>query len=140
MANPLTVKAPPDHKLKVGSPSENYIAFEITATEATKKLHAQITVPCGQRAPGRTFLCADGRRANLIPRSEPADKLRFLKQEVKETVVSWKSNDFSVNAGEKITIKIAGFNPERDGDASLQMKIGNPKPLLDKPYTVSIAP
>jgi hypothetical protein len=139
MPDPLTVKTPLDYKLKVGSPNENYIAFEITATDATKKLHADITIPCGQTAPGETYLCADGRRANLIPRSEPAAKLKFLKQQEKQTSISWKSNDFSLNAGEKITIKIAGFNPERDGDACLRLKIGNPKPLHDKPYTVSIA-
>ena len=139
MPEPLIVKTPLDYKLKVGSPGENYIAFEITATEATKKLQAQIVIPCGQTAPGKTYLCADGRRANLIPRSEPADKLNFLKQEVKETILSWKSSSFSLNAGETITIKIAGFSPERDGNASLHLKIGNPKPLHDKPNTVSIA-
>src|SRR4051794_38449047 len=99
MQEPLIVKTPLDYKLKVGSPGENYIAFEITATEATKKLQAQIVIPCGQTASGKTYLCADGRRANLIPRSEPADKLNFLKQEVKETILSWKSSSFSLNAG-----------------------------------------
>jgi hypothetical protein len=140
MPDLVTVKKPPDYKLTVGSPGENYVALEITATNAMKKLQAQIAIPCGDMTAAKAHLCADGRRANLIPRSEPVDKLRFLKQEVKETLVSWKSNDFSLNAGEKVTIKIAGFNPERHGEASLQLRIGNPTPLHEESYTISIAP
>lgn len=138
MPDELTVKKP-GHMLKVGS-NENYISFEITAAQATNKLKADISIPCGQMTSDKTYLCADGVRANLIPRSEPAGKLKFLKQPAKATLVSWKSNDFSLNAGEKVIIKITGFNPERDGDASLQLKIGNPKPLHNESHVVAIAP
>ena len=81
MSDLLTVKEPLDYKLVVGSPpGENYIAFEITATKFMEKLYAQITIPCGQAASGKTYLCADVRRANLILQSEPVQKLKFHKE------------------------------------------------------------
>lgn len=131
MPDPLTVKTPLEHNLRVGSPSENYIAFEITAAEVTKKLQAEITIPCGKPALDKTYLSADGKRAKLTTKSE---KLTFLAQPPKEASVSWTSNTFSLQAGEKVTIKIAGFNPERSGDSSLRLKIGT----IDQPYPVSI--
>ena len=73
------------------------------------------------------------------PGPNPPDKLKFLKQPAKAAIVSWKSNDFSLNAGEKVTIKITGFNPERAGDASVQLKIGNAKPLYSESHVVAIA-
>jgi hypothetical protein len=130
----------PQHELKVGSPDRNFVSFEITATEVTKKLLANITIPCGEITPGKTYLCADGKVAKALPRSEPADKLKFMAQARKKETLSWKSDTFSLNAGEKVTIRITGFNPEREGNAKLDLKITNPNPLHDQPYTVSIAP
>jgi hypothetical protein len=139
MPDLLTVKNPPDYKLKVGSPSDNYIAFEITATEAMEKLQAYIDIPCGQITPGERYLCASGARTKLLPRFVPAGNLRFLKRPEKATMVSWMSNNFSLKAGEKIVIRIGELNPQRDGNASIQLKIKNPEPLHDKWYTVPIA-
>jgi hypothetical protein len=136
MTDLLTVKEPPDHKLKVGSSSENYVALEITAIKDAKKLQAQIDIPCGTDS-DKTYLCADAKRANLIPRSEPLKKLSFSKQQAGANV-SWKSSGFSLNAGEKVTIKITGFSPERPGKATLDLKIGTSNPLPQKSYTVSI--
>lgn len=132
----LTVK--PHFKVMVGCPDKNYVSFEIAATKDMKKLGASIAIPCGKATSQKKYLCADGKRARLTPRSEPADKLKFLAQQATEKIVSWKSNTFSLNAGEKVTIIISGFNPERDGNASLHLKIGNPNPLHDEPYTGSI--
>lgn len=131
MPDQLTVKTPLEHTLKVGFPSENYIAFEITAAQVMKKLEAEISIPCGKPAPDKTYLSADGKRAKLMPKSE---KLTFLTQPLKEASISWKSNTFTLQAGEKLTIRIAGFNPERSGDSSLQLKIGE----IDQSYPVSI--
>jgi hypothetical protein len=139
MADLLTVKNPPDYQLKVGASSENYIAFEITATKAATRLQAQITIPCGKTAAGQRYLCADGNNARLTPSSEPGDELTFISTR-KEKSISWKSKQFSLDANEKVTIKIAGFNPEQHGDAGLQLKIMNPGSLHDQSFTVSIKP
>jgi hypothetical protein len=136
MPGDLTVKKPA-YGLKIGS-NENYISFEITATQALNKLKADISIPCG-RTPDKVYLCADGVRANLTPASDPAGKLKFLKQPAKATLVSWRSSDFALKAGEKVTIKITGFNAERDGDARLQLKIGNSETSYDESHTVAIA-
>src|ERR1700722_496803 len=139
MQDLLIVKDPLDSKLTVGAPSENYIAFAITAEKAVTKLQVQITIPCGEATAGEKFLCANGNEARLTPSSQPGDKLTFLCTR-KEKSISWKTQQFKLDAGENIVIRIGGFNPELPGDASLQLKLVGPGLADNKSYKVSVAP
>jgi Kelch motif len=134
----LTVKNPPEFELKVGSPKENYIAFAITANHALKNLSAEITIPCGTMPADKAYLCADGRNARLTIKCDRPKTPKFNSLQPLEASVGWKSSLFSLQAGETVTITITGFNPQRGGNAAVQLKIANAETSNDQAYPVSI--
>jgi len=131
----------PQHELKVGSPDKNFVSFEIAATEAAD-LSASIDIPCGEATSSLTYLCGDAQLAQLDFLSDPLDKIdgSVTRQSAN---VAWQSGRFSLQAGEKVKIKISGFNPEGGGNASLNLKIWSDpdEPLLyNQATTVSVSP
>jgi hypothetical protein len=133
----------PQHELKVGSPDKNFVSFEIAATEAAE-LSASIDIPCGEATSSRTYLCGDAQLAQLDFLSDPLDKIdgSVTRQSAN---VAWQSDRFPLQAGEKVKIKITGFNPEGGGNASLNLKIWDDPdapPLYDQttPVSVSLPP
>jgi len=73
MPDSLTVKMAECH-LKVGTPKENYISFEIAGT--AENLVANIVIECGPITDEKTYLCANGKKTNLTIESQP--KLKNL--------------------------------------------------------------
>ncbi len=134
MPDPIQVNT--TYKLLVGSPSENYIAFAIKATEAVKGLIAEIVIPCGKPAGAKTFLADNGMDANLT-RSFSEAQFKFEREPVRKiTSLTFKTKPFELDAGGTVTIKIADFNPLQSGDASLELRIK--KLALNQSYPVTI--
>jgi hypothetical protein len=130
----------PQHELKVGSADKNLVSFEITATEAAE-FFASIDIPCGKATSNVTYLCGDAQLAQLYFLSDPSDKITgsVTRQSAN---VAWQSDQFSLQAGEKVKIKITGFNPEGGGNASLNLKIWSDPDepaLFNQATTVSVS-
>lgn len=130
-------------RLKVGSSSglkENYVSFAITSTGGAKDLNALITIPCGETTKsGETFLWRDGTEASL---SHQSVQVQGQVTETNTDKVRWKSGRrFSLPAGEPVTVRFTGFNPDSSGKASLHLKIWNAAGSLhDEEHTVLIDP
>jgi len=138
MTKPLVTS---QHSLRVGSPGDSFISFEIESAEDTE-LFALLEIPCGVATTGNTSLCRDAQLAQLKVECNPAKTIvgtltRDGSLTSGNNKLLWVSESFAMEAGNKVSLRLTGFNLAGSGDASLNLKLWSDPDEPALPYDVT---